>query len=655
MQKISSIEYEQSNYNSKDNHEGGIRPPFPYEPYSIQTELMAQLYQCVDAGKVGIFESPTGTGKTLSIISSLLYYRENHPPQVLGDPRNSATLHCSSTSRPRTLHKQGGTQNADPDWLSNATTSTNSTEKLIPNKKLKERREEIEKMKKLPLHQLFADATITPKFTGKRPREQEVTSISGENEADKAFQIAQELRSQKEIEERQNEDSDVHEPYVEKIVFSSRTHSQLAQFIEELRKTPYSDRIRTVTLAGRKQLCVNENVQSLGDESAITEKCLELKDSKQSKGAVDDNSAKGCPYLNSQRIAIAGDKFLSQPVDIEDMKGMGASASVCPYYASHKAVPLADVVLVPYNLLLNSSARGSLDVQLDRSIVVIDEAHNLESAVYSCYESAIDVLALRALQTHINAYHERYKSRLGGKASSLCLQIDSFMCSLIPYLDDLSQQQHVTKTLRVSDFIQQANLEHINPWTMVRSMRSTQLSRKLRGFTRWYRQKFADSLSREDYKKFSRGNAIVAFQNFLEVLCQEVENARISIRPKQDSTIELKYFLLDASGPLKPIVDQCRSLVLTGGTMHPIDDFLSSLLPELPPSSLSTFSCNHVIPNRSIYAATLPYGLQGQQFEFTLAKRKKSGYGDGSWTYSGQDMLRCSRRSCYILAFIRLL
>ena len=36
---------------------------FPFEPYSIQLDFMRQLYETVEAGQVGIFESPTGTGK----------------------------------------------------------------------------------------------------------------------------------------------------------------------------------------------------------------------------------------------------------------------------------------------------------------------------------------------------------------------------------------------------------------------------------------------------------------------------------------------------------------------------------------------------------------------------------------------------------------
>jgi chromosome transmission fidelity protein 1 len=34
---------------------------FPFQPYDIQYEFMKSLYQVIEEGKVGIFESPTGT------------------------------------------------------------------------------------------------------------------------------------------------------------------------------------------------------------------------------------------------------------------------------------------------------------------------------------------------------------------------------------------------------------------------------------------------------------------------------------------------------------------------------------------------------------------------------------------------------------------
>lgn len=42
-----------------------LRPPeefpFPFQAYAIQKDFMRELYHTLERGKVGIFESPTGT------------------------------------------------------------------------------------------------------------------------------------------------------------------------------------------------------------------------------------------------------------------------------------------------------------------------------------------------------------------------------------------------------------------------------------------------------------------------------------------------------------------------------------------------------------------------------------------------------------------
>ena len=65
-----------------DVMEAKLVPPeefqFPFEPYDIQKDFMTELFNCLQAGKLGIFESPTGTGKSLSLIcGSLTWFLES--------------------------------------------------------------------------------------------------------------------------------------------------------------------------------------------------------------------------------------------------------------------------------------------------------------------------------------------------------------------------------------------------------------------------------------------------------------------------------------------------------------------------------------------------------------------------------------------------
>lgn len=52
--------------------------PFPFKPYTIQDQFMRALYSAIETRKIGIFESPTGTGKTLSVMCSVLKWLSDH-------------------------------------------------------------------------------------------------------------------------------------------------------------------------------------------------------------------------------------------------------------------------------------------------------------------------------------------------------------------------------------------------------------------------------------------------------------------------------------------------------------------------------------------------------------------------------------------------
>lgn len=50
--------------------------PFPFPPYDIQEQLMIQVFQALEGGKLAILESPTGT-VSLSMVNMCLITKEN--------------------------------------------------------------------------------------------------------------------------------------------------------------------------------------------------------------------------------------------------------------------------------------------------------------------------------------------------------------------------------------------------------------------------------------------------------------------------------------------------------------------------------------------------------------------------------------------------
>lgn len=50
----------------------GVPVHFPFEPYELQKVYMEKVIECLQNGSNGVLESPTGTGKTLSLLCSTL-------------------------------------------------------------------------------------------------------------------------------------------------------------------------------------------------------------------------------------------------------------------------------------------------------------------------------------------------------------------------------------------------------------------------------------------------------------------------------------------------------------------------------------------------------------------------------------------------------
>ncbi len=61
------------------------------------------------------------------------------------------------------------------------------------------------------------------------------------------------------------------------------------------------------------------------------------------------------------------------------MHEYGLKENLCPYFAQIRRIKIADIIFMPYNYIVNRSLRRNLDINLENSIVIFDEAHNIVS------------------------------------------------------------------------------------------------------------------------------------------------------------------------------------------------------------------------------------------------------------------------------------
>ncbi|KAH9515387.1 Regulator of telomere elongation helicase 1 [Bulinus truncatus] len=162
---------------------------------------------------------------------------------------------------------------------------------------------------------------------------------------------------------------------VPRIIYASRTHSQISQAVNELKRTAYSY-VKSSVIGSREQLCIHQQVQQQMNNAAKVHLC---------RAKV---TARNCHFYNNieefkKKSEIR--KVLGNIVDIEDLIKTGHKTKTCPYYMARELKSDSDIVFMPYNYLLDNKSRKAHGVELQGSVIIFDEAHNLEKI---CEESA---------------------------------------------------------------------------------------------------------------------------------------------------------------------------------------------------------------------------------------------------------------------------
>ena len=144
-----------------------------------------------------------------------------------------------------------------------------------------------------------------------------------------------------------------------KIFYCSRTHSQLTQFVQEVRRVslplpPWAEIhpeqgakgsdeqvcIKHLPLGARKNLCINPDIVKLSSAAAINERCLDL----QQPNTPKDHK---CPFVpNKDNVTLVNDfrdHTLAKIRDIEDLGALGKRIGICPYYAARSTIKPSEV------------------------------------------------------------------------------------------------------------------------------------------------------------------------------------------------------------------------------------------------------------------------------------------------------------------------
>jgi len=188
--------------------------------------------------------------------------------------------------------------------------------------------------------------------------------------------------------------------------------------------------LKHIPLSARQKLCINPDVAKLGSAVAINDRCAELTKPK---------SKEKCPYApradNASSIHQFRDTALATLPDIEDLYQIGSALHVCPYYASRAALPAAEIITLPYPLLLQQSAREALGIKLEGNIVIIDEAHNIMDAVANVHAAELCLADLQRARGMLVAYVKRFGRKLKGENRVMMGQLGRVVEGLLGWME----------------------------------------------------------------------------------------------------------------------------------------------------------------------------------------------------------------------------
>uniref|UniRef100_A0A3B3WIL4 Helicase ATP-binding domain-containing protein n=1 Tax=Poecilia mexicana TaxID=48701 RepID=A0A3B3WIL4_9TELE len=637
--------------------------PFPYKPYDIQEQFMKALYSALDQGKVGIFESPTGTGKSLSLIcgalSWLADYEEKRRQEATALLQEGEASLSASAAPP----SSSSSASAEPDWITDFVqkkAERDLVSKLKEEELKRKKREERMEMIRNNLHLKYASKRKSCEedeaFKLLQLSKEEQTGTSGDQEDEEL--VVAEYESEDESKSEDEDDEELVEEHVTKIYYCSRTHSQLAQFVHEVQKSPFGTNISLVTLGSRQNLCVNEEVRRLGSIQHINDRCMEMQKNKhgEKKQHHEDGAKRKrgppksvCPYNKALALQQMRDEVLGTVQDIEQLLKLGKETKACPYYSTRLAVPPAQLVVLPYQMVLHEATRRAAGVQLKGQVVIIDEAHNLSDTLSCIHSTELSGAQLCRAQSQLTQYADRYKNRLKAKNLMYIKQILFVIEGLIRVLggeckvgqNPQSQTtQAGTEMYTINNFLFKAQIDNINLFKVLqRYFEKSMISRKLGGFVEKYAVLLifhhtpctllravpsTDQQGASEADKVLSASPMMQVEGFFLALTNSNTDGRVVLQ-KQGTLSEssVKFLLLNPAVHFAQVLKECRAVIIAGGTMQPVSDFKQELLfsAGVKEERITEFSCGHVIPPENILPLVLCAGPSGQELDFTFQNR----------------------------------
>ncbi|KAH7581228.1 DNA repair helicase RAD3 [Nakaseomyces glabratus] len=407
----------------------------------------------------------------------------------------------------------------------------------------------------------------------------------------------------------------MHYPEHRKIIYCSRTMSEIEKALVELenlmdyraKELGFREEFRGLGLTSRKNLCLHPEVSKERSGTIVDEKCRRMTNGQAKKKLEEDPEANVelCDY-HENLYQLDVENYLPNGVfSFEKLIKYCEQKVLCPYFIVRRMISMCNIIIYSYHYLLDPkiAERVSNEVSKD-SIVIFDEAHNIDNV---CIESlSLDLTndVLRKATKGANTLNERiaearqvdarklqdeYEKLVQGlHAEDIMTQTEEPFVETPVLPQDLLKEAIPGNIRRAEHFI--SFLKRLIEYLKTRMKVLHVISETPRSFLQHLKQlTFIDrkplrfcserlsllvrTLEIEDVEEFAALKDIATFATLVStyedgftliIEPYEIENAAVP-------NPIMRFTCLDASIAIKPVFERFSSVIITSGTISPLD------------------------------------------------------------------------------------
>nr|VZI37462.1 unnamed protein product [Spirometra erinaceieuropaei] len=421
-----------------------------------------------------------------------------------------------------------------------------------------------------------------------------------------------------------------HPSAVEKFIYCSRTVPELEKVIEEMKELDkyYAKEtgepgcgLLAVALSSRKNLCIERSVRRVGDGAAVDAACRRLTASFVRARHQNDPSVSTCKFYEELDLHGRDEVLPTGIYNLSDLRIYGKRHNYCPYFLARHALIHANIVVYSYYYLLDPKIASLVSKDLPKNtVVVFDEAHNIDNV---CIESMSCVMSRRELdrcQTGIQKLSQRVKEVKERDASQLQQEYNKLVQGLReaaneretdlvlgnPTLPDEILREAIPGTLRSADsfisFLRRlleyvklrlrvAHVVHETPVAFLKDcLEKVCIDRRPLLFCSERLRSLLQTLEVADLSEYA---GVTLLCNFATLAATYTRGFCIIVEPfnERAPTIVnpvLYFHCMDASLAIAPVFKRYVSVIITSGTLSPLEMYPRIL--NFHPANVASFS-----------------------------------------------------------------